>query len=367
MNAVVGQQFRKKKERGCKETMSESRLYFASDYMEGAHPNIIDRLCETNYIHTGGYGLDEITASAIRRIREACRCPEAEVKLLVGGTQTNAIVIRALLRSYQGVIAADSGHIAVHEAGAIELGGHKVICLPNEAGKISAAQVEECIRNYEQDDNHEHMVMPGMVYISQPTEYGTLYSLEELIGLSGVCRRHNIPLYMDGARLAYALASEENDIDLPDYAKLCDVFYIGGTKCGALFGEAVVLPDPSRIPHFFSIIKQNGGLLAKGRILGIQFDELFKDQLYQRIGKKAVRYAVRITEALKEKGYPILIDSPTNQIFIVVEDSVLEQLREKVEYSYIEKYDENHTVIRFCTSWATRKEDVDELIGLFEG
>lgn len=347
--------------------MSDSRLYFASDYMEGAHPNIIDRLCETNYIHTGGYGLDEITASAIRRIREACRCPEAEVKLLVGGTQTNAIVIRALLRSYQGVIAADSGHIAVHEAGAIELGGHKVICLPNEAGKISAAQVEECIRNYEQDDNHEHIVMPGMVYISQPTEYGTLYSLEELIRLSGVCRRHNIPLYMDGARLAYALASEENDIELPDYAKLCDVFYIGGTKCGALFGEAVVLPDPSRIPHFFSIIKQNGGLLAKGRILGIQFDELFKDELYQRIGKKAVRYAVRITEALKEKGYPILIDSPTNQIFIVVEDSELEQLREKVEYSYIEKYDENHTVIRFCTSWATRKEDVDELIGLFEG
>lgn len=347
--------------------MTEERLYFASDYMEGAHPAILDRLLETNYLHSEGYGMDEFTASAADRIRTACGCPEAEVKLLVGGTQTNAIVIRALLRSYQGVIAPESGHIAVHEAGAVELGGHKVLALPANLGKITAGQVKSYLEEYYLDENHEHIVMPGMVYISQPTEYGTLYSLKELEELSAVCRSYRIPLYMDGARLAYALASEETDLKLPDYARLCDVFYIGGTKCGALFGEAVVIPDSSAIPHFFSIIKQNGGLLAKGRILGIQFDELFRDDLYLQIGKKAVHYAEKIVETLKENGYPLFIDSPTNQIFVVMENEFLKDFRRKVEYSFIEKYDETHTVIRFATSWATRKEEVEGLIRLIRG
>lgn len=346
--------------------MTENRLYFASDYMEGAHPNILDRLLETNYLHSTGYGLDEYTASAADRIREACKCPHAEVKLLVGGTQTNAIVIRAVLRSYQGVIAPESGHIAVHEAGAVELGGHKVLALPSDKGKITAGQVKTYIEDYRRDENNEHIVMPGMVYISQPTEYGTVYSRKELEDLSAVCRGCGIPLYMDGARLAYALAVEDTDLSLPDYARLCDVFYIGGTKCGALFGEAVVVPDPGYIPHFFSIIKQNGALLAKGRVLGIQFDELFRDDLYMQIGRKAVHYAAKIGKALKENGYPLFLESPTNQIFVIMENDFLEDFRHKVEYSFIEKYDETHTVIRFATSWATRKEEVEGLIRLLE-
>ena len=341
--------------------MSE-KLYFVSDYMEGAHPNILKRLWETNYEHTDGYGLDEYTASAIDRIRKACDCPKAEVKLLVGGTQTNAIVIDAILRSYQGVLAADSGHIAIHEAGAIEKGGHKVLALPAVQGKISALQIENYVRDFDRDDNHDHIVMPGMVYISQPTEFGTLYSLKELEDISDACRRYHLPLYVDGARLAYALASKENDVTLPDLARLCDVFYIGGTKCGALFGEAVVVPDPGLIPHFFPIIKQHGGLLAKGRILGIQFDELFKDDLYQNIGKTAIEYALRIKECLKDQGYSLYFDSPTNQILFIVDQEEIARIDRFAAYSFMEKYDESHSVIRFATSWATSREDVDSLI-----
>ena len=343
--------------------MSDNKLFFVSDYMEGAHPNILNRLCETNYEHTDGYGLDQYSTSAIERIREACECPGAEVKLLVGGTQTNAVVIDAILRSYQGVIAPDSGHIAIHEAGAIERGGHKVLAIPSLQGKISAEQVENYVRDFEQDDNHDHIVMPGMVYISQPTEFGTLYSRKELEELSEVCHRYHLPLYLDGARLAYALASNENDITLPDLARLCDVFYIGGTKCGALFGEAVVIPDPGLIPHFFPIIKQHGALLAKGRILGIQFDELFKDDLYKEIGESAIAYALRIKECLKEQGFSLFYDSPTNQILFIVDKEQMEQIGTFAEYSFMEKYDEKHAVIRFATSWATREEDVEMLIG----
>ncbi len=342
--------------------MSDKKLYFVSDYMEGAHPNILKRLCETNYEHTEGYGLDRYSASAVERIREACGCQGAEVKLLVGGTQTNAVVIDAILRSYQGVIAPDSGHIAIHEAGAIERGGHKVLAIPSVQGKINAAQVENYVRDFQKDDNHDHIVMPGMVYISQPTEFGTIYSRKELEELSEVCHRYHLPLYVDGARLAYALASKENDITLPDLASLCDVFYIGGTKCGALFGEAVVIPDPGLIPHFFPLIKQHGALLAKGRILGIQFDELFKDDLYRKIGESAIDYALRIKECLKEQGFSLYYDSPTNQILFIVNEEQMEQISRFAEYSFMEKYDENHVVIRFATSWATREEDVEMLI-----
>ena len=343
-----------------------SRLYFASDYMEGAHPAIMQKLVETNLEKTVGYGLDPYTESAKEKIRTACNAPDADVFLLVGGTQTNATVIDALLKSYQGVVAAETGHIATHESGAIEFGGHKVLTLPQKDGKIRAAQIEKMVKDFYDDANYEHMVMPGMVYISQPTEYGTLYSKEELIEISKVCRANQLPLYVDGARLAYALASPENDVTLSDLAELCDAFYIGGTKCGALFGEAVVIPQKGLIPHFFTIIKQHGALLAKGRIAGIQFDELFTDGLYERIGKPAIDAAEQIKEALRKFGYKLALDTPTNQIFCIVSNKVMEKIAQDVEFGFWEKYDETHSVIRFATSWATTMEDTQKLIRLLD-
>ena len=341
-----------------------SRLYFASDYMEGAHPAIMQKLVETNLEKTVGYGMDPYTEDAKEKIRKACDAPDAEVFLLVGGTQTNATVIDALLKSYQGVVAAETGHIATHESGAIEFGGHKVLTLPEKDGKISAAQIEKLVKDFYDDANYEHMVMPGMVYISQPTEYGTLYSKEELTSISKVCRENHLPLYVDGARLAYALASKENDVTLKDMAELCDVFYIGGTKCGALFGEAVVIPQKGLIPHFFTIIKQHGALLAKGRIAGIQFSELFTDGLYKQIGKPAIDAAEQIKAALKKFGYKLYLDTPTNQIFCIVSNNVMKKIAQDVEFGFWEKYDETHSVIRFATSWATTVEDTQRLIQL---
>ncbi|RGI62383.1 low specificity L-threonine aldolase [Ruminococcus sp. TM10-9AT] len=343
-----------------------SRLYFASDYMEGAHPAIMQKLVETNLEKTVGYGLDPYTESAKEKIRTACNAPDADVFLLVGGTQTNATVIDALLKSYQGVVAAETGHIATHESGAIEFGGHKVLTLPQKDGKVRAAQIEKMVKDFYDDANYEHMVMPGMVYISQPTEYGTLYSKEELTEISKVCRANHLPLYVDGARLAYALASPENDVTLSDLAELCDAFYIGGTKCGALFGEAVVIPQKGLIPHFFTIIKQHGALLAKGRIAGIQFDELFTDGLYERIGKPAIDAAEQIKEALKKFGYKLALDTPTNQIFCIVSNKVMEKIAQDVKFGFWEKYDETHSVIRFATSWATTMEDTQKLIRLLD-
>lgn len=342
------------------------RLYFASDYMEGAHPAIMQKLMETNLEKTVGYGFDPYTEEAKQKIREACDAPDADIFLLVGGTQTNKTVIAALLNSYQGVIAADTGHISTHEAGAIELTGHKVLTLPHDHGKISAEQIKKYLKDFYDDANYDHMVIPGMVYLSQPTEYGTLYSLEELKAISSVCRENHLPLYVDGARLAYALASPENDVALSDMAKLCDVFYIGGTKCGALFGEAVVIPQKGLIPHFFTIIKQHGALLAKGRIAGIQFSELFTDGLYERIGKPAMDAAVLIKDALKRLGFDTYIDTPTNQTFCVVSNEMMEVLSKDVEFGFWEKYDETHCVIRFATSWATTIEDTQKLIQILE-
>ena len=342
------------------------RLYFASDYMEGAHPAIMQKLVETNLEKTVGYGLDPYTESAKEKIRTACNAPDADIFLLVGGTQTNATVIDALLKSYQGVVAAETGHIATHESGAIEFGGHKVLTLPQKDGKIRAAQIEKMVKDFYDDSNYEHMVMPGMVYISQPTEYGTLYSKEELTEISKVCRANHLPLYVDGARLAYALVSPENDVTLSDLAELCDAFYIGGTKCGALFGEAVVIPQKGLIPHFFTIIKQHGALLAKGRIAGIQFDELFTDGFYERIGKPAIDAAEQIKEALKKFGYKLALDTPTNQIFCIVSNEVMKKIAQDVEFGFWEKYDETHSVIRFATSWATTMEDTQKLIRLLD-
>ena len=338
------------------------KLSFACDYAKGAHPNIMKRLAETNMMKTAGYGLDEISESARNRIRKACGCEKAAVEFLVGGTQTNAVMIDALLRSYQGVIAAETGHISVHEAGAIEAGGHKVLALPHRSGKISAEDVEKYLEDYYSDESHEHMVMPGMGYLSHPTEYGTLYTGEELLALRKTCDKYRISLYVDGARLAYALSCPENDVTLPLLAQVCDAFYIGGTKCGALFGEAVVVPDPDRIPHLFTIIKQHGALLAKGRLLGIQFDELFRDDLYMKIGEAAVRAADRIRKALREKGYLLCFESPTNQIFCIMENEDLKRLREKVDCEFWEKYDDGHTVIRFATDWGTTESETSALV-----
>ncbi|MCH4179273.1 MAG: aminotransferase class I/II-fold pyridoxal phosphate-dependent enzyme [Megasphaera sp.] len=283
---------------------------------------------------------------------------------LVGGTQTNATVIDALLASYQGVLSPASGHVSVHEAGAIELGGHKVLPLPQHFGKITAEEIDAYMKDFQDDANHDHMVQPGMVYISQPSEYGTLYSLEELTQISHICHSHHLPLYVDGARLAYALASTQNDVTLPDLARLCDAFYIGGTKCGALFGEAVVIPQHNRIPHFFTIIKQHGALVAKGRVLGIQFDELFTDDLYLHIGRSAIEYAEKIKKALQEKGYSLYFDSPTNQIFVILDDAAKCRLEQHVDFSFWEMYDTTHTVVRFATSWATTAAATDQLIAL---
>ena len=340
------------------------KLFFASDYMEGAHPAIMRRLEETNLVKSPGYGSDSFSESAREKIRSACRAPEAEVYFLAGGTQANSVVIGTMLRLYQGVLAAETGHISVHEAGAIEAGGHKVITLPQRDGKLSAENVRQWTETYLGDENRSHMVMPGLVYISQPTEMGTIYSLEELTGLSRVCREYGIALYADGARLAYALACPENDVALPDLAALCDAFYIGGTKCGTLFGEAVVFPKPGTVPHFFTMVKQRGALLAKGRIAGIQFDTLFTDGLYEEIGASAVRIADRIRKALSEKGYDQAFVAPTNQVFPVLTDGQLRRLSDKVEMSFWERTPDGRTIVRLASSWATREEEADALIAL---
>ena len=342
------------------------KIYFASDYMEGAHPAILQKLSEQNFCHFPGYGSDPVTRSAADRIRKACGCPQAEVYFLEGGTQANAVVIRSLLRPWQGVLAAQTGHISTHEAGAIEFGGHKVLTLPQSQGKISAKDLKKAVLAYNEDDNQAHMVMPGMVYLSQPTEYGTLYSLEELSLIRQICDEMGIYLFVDGARLAYALASPQNDVSLTDLAALCDVFYIGGTKCGALLGEAVVIPRPGLIPHFFTMIKQMGALCAKGFVLAAQFDALFTDDLYLHIGKNAVQLAASIQEALEKMGYRLLFSSPTNQVFTVLPDDLLEKISSECVLAYMEKADETHTVMRFCTSWATTEEDVAAVLDLMQ-
>ena len=343
---------------------SQAKLNFASDYLEGAHPAIIDALVRTNMEQTSGYGTDAHCEAAREAIRAACACPTAEVHFLVGGTQANAVLISTLLAPYEGVVAADTGHVASHEAGAIEAGGHKVLCLPQHNGKIDAAQVDAYAHKFWDDDNHDHMVAPGMVYLSQPTEYGTLYTLAELEAMRAACDRHGMRLYVDGARLAYGLASPANDVTLPDLARLCDAFYIGGTKCGALIGEAMVFPKPGTVPHFFTLVKQHGALLAKGRVLGIQFEQLFSNDLYTEVGRHALAQAERITSALIERGYRLHIQTPTNQIFPVLSPEQHERLQSAVEMSFWERLDNGDTVVRIATSWATRPEDVDALIAL---
>ena len=336
-------------------------LHFENDYNKGAHPALLEALVQTNLEGLSGYGTDKYTVSAIEKIRQATKCPHAQVTFLSGGTQTNQVVIDALLQSYQGVIAAETGHIASHEAGAIEFSGHKVLALPHKEGKLEPALVRQYIEDFYADGNHEHMVFPGMVYISHPTEYGTLYSKSELEQLAQICRQFEIPLFLDGARLGYGLAAD-TDVDLASITELTDVYYIGGTKMGALIGEAVVFTKENQPKHFVPIVKQHGALLAKGRLVGVQFDRLFTDGLYMELGRHGIEMARQLQKILEEKGYPFYLQSPTNQQFIILENAQLEKLSQAgLAYSFWEKYDENRTVIRLATSWSTSQEDLDEL------
>ena len=335
-------------------------LYFSCDYAEGCHPKVLEALSSTNMISTPGYGEDEFCAKAKDKIRKYINCPEADIYFLVGGTQTNQTVIDSMLSNYDGVVAASTGHVACHEAGAIEYSGHKVITLPGHEGKIDAAQLREMLETHYADDSCEHMVNPGMVYISYPTEYGTLYSRSELEAISSICKEYEMPLFIDGARLAYGLAAQD-DLTMEDIAKYSDVFYIGGTKVGALFGEAVVFTKGNTPKHMITQIKQHGALLAKGRLLGVQFDALFTDDLYMSMGRNGVKWANVIREDLKKKGYRLYMENPTNQIFVIMENKALEQFGKSVAYGFWEKYDNDHTVIRIATSWATTEEAVEAL------
>ncbi|WDV08680.1 threonine aldolase family protein [Lysinibacillus irui] len=337
-------------------------IRFENDYAEGAHPKILEQLVATNEEQSPGYGMDEHSEKARAYIKKAIADEQADIHFLVGGTQTNTTVIASILRPHQGVIAATTGHIAVHETGAIEATGHKVLTLPSDDGKLTATQVKACIEGHWQDSTHEHMVQPGIVYISHPTENGTTYSKAELTALSDVCREYGLPLFLDGARLGYGLVAQDSDLSLAEIAKLCDVFYIGGTKMGALFGEAVVIVNPAYQKDFRYMIKQRGGLLAKGRLLGIQFETLFEDQLYMDISHHAVDMAMLIRQAFIDKGFDLRYDSKTNQQFPILPNSLLATLGESYSFSIWEAFDDQHTVVRFCTSWATKKENVDRLI-----
>ena len=337
-------------------------IRFQCDYGEGAHPSILKRLEETNMVQTAGYGEDPYCEAAREKIRELCKAPEADVQFLVGGTQTNFTVISSILRPHQGVLAAHTGHINVHETGAIEATGHKVLPLPSEDGTICAAQVREAYETHWNDENHEHVVQPGMVYISHPTENGTLYSKAQLTELSQVCRELGLPLYLDGARLGYGLTAQTADLTMEDVARLTDVFYIGGTKVGALFGEAVVITNPALKKDFRYLIKQRGGMLAKGRLLGLQFDALFTDDLYFQLGRHANELAMRLKSAFLEKGYELCYDSYTNQQFPILPSEHIEKLRENYAFGGWDETDDDRRAVRFCTSWATTEEVVDQLI-----
>ena len=339
-------------------------IRFESDYLEGALPEVMDALVRTNLEQTPGYGEDAHCAHAAELIREKCKAPDAAVHFLVGGTQANMTVIAAALRPHQAAVAAETGHIAVHETGSVEATGHKVITLPSADGKIRAGQVKALVEAHWADATHEHQPQPALVYISQPTENGTVYSIAELEAISAVCREKGLLLFVDGARLGAALAC--SDVSLADLARLTDVFYIGGTKLGALFGEAVVITNEALKRDFRYIIKQRGGMFAKGRLLGVMFETLMSDGLYERTGAREVALAQKLRAAFEAKGWPLMYDSPTNQQFPIVPDAVLDKLAERYTFSDWARTDESHRAVRFCTSWATTERDVDALIADIE-
>ncbi|MBQ6652958.1 MAG: aminotransferase class I/II-fold pyridoxal phosphate-dependent enzyme [Prevotella sp.] len=341
-------------------------ISFTCDYNEGAHPELLRRLSETNMMQEPGYGDDQFTISARQRIREATGCPDADVMFLTGGTQTNATVIDAVLPHYGAVVAADTGHIAVHESGAVELSGHKVITLPSHDGKIDAAELKAWLTDFYADAAWPHMAHPGMVYISFPTEYGTIYTREELQAIQSVCAEYRLWLFIDGARLGYGLASPAADIDLRQLARLCDVFYIGGTKVGALCGEAVVFPRGNAPEHFFTIVKQHGALMAKGRLLGVQFDTLFTDDLYLRISRHAIDMATELRKVFADRGIPFYVDSPTNQQFPILTAAQRARLDGRVAYEVWNRLDDDRLVTRFATSWATPESHIRQLREIYE-
>ena len=336
-------------------------ISFTCDYSEGAHPKILERLTATNFEQLPGYGTDHYCESAKEKIRAACEAPEAEVFFLVGGTQTNSTIIAAMLADYEGVVSAETGHIGVHEAGAVEYTGHKVLTIPSHHGKVDPKELRDYMEAATTDPNYEHMVFPGMVYISFPTEYGTIYSKAELEEIHGIAAHYGLPLMIDGARLGYGLTSPACDLTLPELASLCEVFYIGGTKVGCLCGEAVVFPRGNAPKHFYTITKQHGAMLAKGRVLGIQFDTLFTDNLYFEISRHAIDMAMQLKELLRQKGCTFFIDSPTNQQFIVLENKKVEELGKHVAYDPWDRVDPDHTAIRLATSWASQPEQLEEL------
>ncbi|MGL4993156.1 MAG: threonine aldolase family protein [Bacteroidales bacterium] len=344
-----------------KENISNQLPSFESDYTNGLHPKLLQRLIETNGDTLTGYGLDPYCQSAIRKIQKACNAPDAKVHLLMGGTQTNAIVISSMLNKCEGVISATTGHVSVHEAGAIEYTGHKVLTIDHSKGKIEPTNLDRYIKTFYADESHEHMVYPGMLYISQPTEYGTLYTRKELEQLYSICNNNNIPLFIDGARLGYALMSKECDMTLEDVANLCDVFYIGGTKVGAMCGEAIVFPKGFTPRHFRTSIKQQGALLAKGRLLGVQFDALFSDNLYMDISRHAIDMAEELKKTLKRNGCEFYLESPTNQQFIIMSNNKYEQLKKMVNVGLWEQAGDDNCVVRLVTSWSTTIEDIKAL------
>ena len=336
-------------------------ISFESDYDNGCHEAILSRLAQTNDEKATGYGLDDYCTAAKEKIRAVCDCPDADVFFLVGGTQTNATVIDAMLHGYQGVLAVETGHINVHESGAIEFGGHKVLTLPSHDGKMDAGELEQWLHDFYADPTLDHMVFPGMVYITFSTERGTIYSLEELQTISTICKQYELPLFIDGARLGYGLMAEGCDVTIQQLAALCDVFYIGGTKCGAYCGEAVVFPRGNAPAHFFTTVKQHGALLAKGRLLGVQFDTLMTDGLYFKIARHAVEQAMRLRDAFIARGYQMYSDSPTNQQFVLLDKTTIERLEK--DFVFEQWYPVGDMMnCRFVTSWATPAADVDALI-----
>lgn len=341
-------------------------ILFQCDYNEGAHPRIMEKLIQTNLVQTVGYGEDEYCEEARNLIRQKCQDNSLKVEFLVGGTQANITVIDSGLRSYQGVLSASSGHINVHETGAVESCGHKVLPLESEDGKIRAAQIEEACISHKKNPSFEHTVQPKMVYLSNPTELGTIYSKKELKEIAAVCRKYNLYLFLDGARLGYGLAAPDNDLDFPTIAECADVFYIGGTKVGALFGEAVVIRNEELKRDFRYFIKQKGGMLAKGRLLGVQFAELFRDGLYEEISAHAIEQAERLRAAFDKKGYSYLVLNRTNQIFPILPNQQLEVLSKEFGFNLEKEVDDKHSAVRFCTSWATKPENVDKLIEALE-
>ena len=336
-------------------------ISFDCDYNNGAHPKVLENLVKHNGAHPTPYGFDEFSERAKQRIREACGMPDAQIFFLTGGTQTNATTIDSMLYQYEGVICVGSGHINVHEAGAVEFTEHKIITIADKDGKMEAKTLAKYLDDFYHDGNRDHAVHPGLVYITFPTELGTLYSARELDDIYQVCQRYGIPLYIDGARLGYGLMAEGSDITLPYLARHCDVFYIGGTKIGALCGEAVVFTNRQAHKHFFSIQKQHGAVIAKGALIGLQFEALFTDDLYFKLSEHAIKMAMRMKQIFQRKGFPFYVDSPTNQQFIVLPDTEVERLSQHVQFTHFGQTDKHCTICRFVTSWTTTEEEINEL------